>query len=143
MSEAMQALYEGDAERAKGLLAPDDELDVFHAAAFGRIARLRELLDRVNDVSEDGFTPLHLAVYAEQAEAARVLIGAGADVNAVSRGSIAQVAPLGTAAFVRSLSMAQLLIEAGADPNGGALGTARANGDEQLEQLLLAHGADG
>jgi ankyrin repeat protein len=121
MSDAMQALYEGDAERAKSLLPPDDELDVFHAAAFGRTERLRELLAdpaQANAFSDDGFTPLHLAVYAEQADAARALIEAGADVNAVSKGPIAQVPPLGTAAFVRSQAMTQLLLDAGADPGG-------------------------
>ena len=45
-SDAMQALYEGDVERARALLAPDGELSVFDAAAFGRVERLQELLAR-------------------------------------------------------------------------------------------------
>jgi ankyrin repeat protein len=117
MTDAMQALYDGDAEKARALLPPDDELDIFHAAAFGRIERLRELLDDANAFSEDGFTPLHLAAYAEQAEAARLLIDAGADVNAFSTAPIAQVTPLGTAAFVGSAPLARLLLDAGSDPD--------------------------
>ena len=143
----MQALYEGDADRARELLPADDALDVFHAAAFGRLERLRALLDDVNAFSPDGFTPLHLAVYAEQPEAARLLIDAGADVDALSTGSIAQVTPLGTAAFVRSTRMAELLLEAGADVNARSaaentpLQSAIANGNDELVQLLRRFGA--
>lgn len=142
----MQALYEGDAERAQSLLPPDDELDVFHAAAFGRTARLAELLAHANDFSEDGFTPLHLAVYAGQAETARQLIDAGADLNALAKGPIAQVTPLGTAVFVRSLPMARLLLDAGADVNANGPGestplqNAIVNGDEELADELRARG---
>jgi hypothetical protein len=66
-----------------------------------------------------GFTALHLAVYAQQEEAARVLLEAGAGVNFRSTGAIARVPPLGTAAFVRSVALARLLLDAGAEVNGG------------------------
>src|SRR5262249_39043496 len=106
-SEAMQALYAGEAERARALLGPDDQLTVFDAAAFGRVGRLRSLLRddpaAARALSSDGFTALHLAVFGGQEETARALVEHGADLNAVSSGSIAQVTPLGTAAFVRSV----------------------------------------
>jgi ankyrin repeat protein len=142
----MRALYEGDAERARTLLGPDDELTVFEAAAFGRVARLRSLLGGDEAlalaVSEDGFTALHLAVFGRQDEAARVLIEHDADLDAISTASFAQVTPLGTAAFVRSLPLARLLLDAGADPTAGApLATAEANGDEALTALLRSFGA--
>ena len=150
MSDAMQALYEGDAERAKSLLPPDEQLDVFHAAAFGRTQRLSELLaddpEQAKAYSGDGFTPLHLAVYAEQPAAAQQLIEAGADLDAISTGSIAQVSPLGTAAFVRSVSMARLLLDAGADVNARRaagstpLDSAIANGDDELARELRSRG---
>lgn len=152
MSEAMQALYQGDVERAQQLLPSDDELGIFDAAAFGRVTRLQELLaadpSRANAFSEDGFTALHLAVYAGQEETARVLIKGGADVNVRSTGSIARVPPLGTAAFVRSVRLARLLLDAGADVNGQgaegftALHSAAQNGDVELARELLARGAD-
>jgi uncharacterized protein len=143
MSEALTALYAGEADRARELLPPDDDLSVFEAAAFGRLDRLRRLARddpaAVSSFSGDGFTPLHLAVFGGQEEAVRVLIAHGADVDAVSTASFAQVTPLGTAAFVRSLPLARLLLDAGADPaacDGGALRTAEANGDEELARLL-------
>jgi ankyrin repeat protein len=149
----MRALYEGDSERARPLLARDDELSIFDAAAFGRLARLQELLDTdpllARATSEDGFTLLHLAVFAKQEEAAGFLIDHGADVNARATASIAQVPPPGTAAFVGSVSLARLLLDrGGADVNGRgaggftALHTAANNGDEPLARLLLGRGAD-
>src|SRR4051812_44263229 len=70
VSEALQALYTGDEGRAQSLLRPDPELTVFEAAAFGRIDSLRSLLDQepilAQELSEDGFTPLHSAVFGRQ-----------------------------------------------------------------------------
>jgi 4-hydroxy-4-methyl-2-oxoglutarate aldolase len=119
MSEALQALYAGDTERARALLPPDEQLSVFEAAAFGRVDRLLSILetDRSQALafSEDGFTALHLAAFAEQEEAARALVEHGADLDARSTSALAQVPPLGTAAFVGSVGLAQLLLDAGAE----------------------------
>jgi ankyrin repeat protein len=152
MSEALQALYEGDVERARRLCPPDDRVTVFEAAAFGREARLRDLLaqepDRVRTLSDDGFTALHLAVFAGQEGAARTLIEHGADVNACATAAFARVRPLGTAAFVGSVELARILLDAGADVDGRsadghtALHTAAQNGDVQLVRELLGRGAD-
>ena len=152
MSEALRALYEGNEERARAVLPADHELSVFEAAAFGRVERLRALL--VEDPSTaqarapDGFTALHLAVFGRQGDAARALLEQGADVEALSEGSIAHVRPLGTAAFVRSPALVRLLLDAGADPNGRAgdgstpLHTTAASGDLELVELLVERGAD-
>jgi ankyrin repeat protein len=147
----MHALYEGDKESAARRLPPDEELTVAEAAAFGRIERLRALLDedagRVNEPSPDGFTPLHLAIFGRSEEAVRLLVERGADLEAVSTASIAQVRPLGTAAFVGSVPLATILLDAGADPNGAGgggstpLAAATQNGDQELIDLLTARGA--
>lgn len=152
MSEALQALYEGDEERARQVLPPDGELSLFEAAAFGRDERLAELVRddpaQAQAFSMDGFTALHLAVFGRQEGAARVLLDAGADPNVLATSSFARVRPLGTAAFVGSVPLARLLLDRGAEPNlpgeGGftALHAAAQNGDEELARLLLERGAD-
>jgi uncharacterized protein len=152
MSEALEALYAGDAERARGLLPPDDELSVFEAAAFGRLDRLGGILDddpaQATARSGDGFTALHLAIFGGQEEAARLLLERGADANALSTNEAVRVPPLGTAAFVRSVPLARLLLDSGAEVNGRgdggftALHSAAQNGDEELARLLLEQGAD-
>ena len=45
ISSALEALYAGDREHAEKLLAPDEQLAAYEAAAFGRVDRLRTLLD--------------------------------------------------------------------------------------------------
>ena len=152
MSEALEALYAGDAERARELLPPDDELSVFEAAAFGRLDRLGGILDddpaQATAQSGDGFTALHLAIFGGQEEAARLLLERGADPNALSANEAVRVPPLGTAAFVRSVPLARLLLDSGADVNGRgeggftALHSAAQNGDADLAWLLLERGAD-
>ena len=96
--------------------------------------------------SPDGFTALHLAAFAHNAGAVRALLAAGADQNAISRASFAQVTPLGTAVFAGSVEIARILVERGADPTiagpggGTPLDTAQANGDAELVALLSLPG---
>jgi ankyrin repeat protein len=148
---ATHALYRGERERAAALLPADDELRTDEAALFGRVDRLRALLDedpaRVDAVSPDGFTPLHLAVFGGHEAAVRLLVDRGADLEALSTSPIAQVRPLGTAANFGALAAGRILLEAGADPDGPSasggtpLDTARANGDEAFAALLREFGA--
>lgn len=96
--------------------------------------------------SADGFTPLHLAAFVDNAPAAEALIAGGADVNAVATASFARVTPLGTCSFTGALNVAKLLLEHGADPHIGEDGNytveaeAIARGNEELAALIAAAG---
>ena len=155
MSDLLQAVYRGDQARADELLAANPELDVFEAAAVGRVDRLRELLDEdpalANAWAEDGFQPLGLASFFGHVEAARLLVERGAEVNSESRNEM-KVMPLHSAAATGDpearYGLAKLLLEHGADPNARqrdeftALMAAEAHGDDPLRQLLVQHGAE-
>jgi ankyrin repeat protein len=121
ISPALEALYQGDRERAETLIAPDEQLPAYEAAAFGRIHRLERLLDEdpdaANAKSPDGFKALHLAIFGGSEDAVRLLLDRGADPNALATSEIARVRPLGTAAFVGRSDLETVLLEAGADPS--------------------------
>ena len=153
MSDVLQAIYRGDREEADRLAA-GKELDVFEASALGRTERVRDLLDAdpalANAWADDGFQPLGLASFFGQADAARLLVERGADVNSASRNTM-KVMPLHSAAAAQDpgvrYEIARLLLEAGADPNARQQGeytplmAADQHGDARLRELLVAHGA--
>jgi ankyrin repeat protein len=92
-----------------------------YAALEGRladmVAYLREDRNAVNLADSVGFTPLHFAAQGQQAEAARVLIRAGAQVG--SRNKFGNTALLVALANVRGAESAvvRVLLDAGADPD--------------------------
>jgi ankyrin repeat protein len=149
----LDAIYRGDREEAERL-AVGRELNVFEAAALGRMERLRELLDEdealANAFADDGFQPLGLACFFGHAEAARLLVERGAEVNSASRNDLT-VMPLHSAVAVRDpdvrYELAQLVLEAGADPNATQqndftpLMAADHHGDQRLRELLVQYGA--
>lgn len=156
MSALLQALYRGDRATVDELLEGDPKLNVFEAAACGRLDRLRELLDedssRANAFGDDGFHPLGLACFFGYLETARLLLDRGADVNALSTNENVQTAAIHASAVADGeeatrYELVKLALERGADanlPQGGgfrAIDAARQNGDARVEQLLLEHGA--
>ena len=68
------------------LLAADPDLDVYAAAALGYVDRLLAGLDDEPSLATafaaDGFTALHLAAFFGKPEIAKVLLAAGASVDA-------------------------------------------------------------
>jgi hypothetical protein len=139
LSAVMRAAYRrGDVLGV--LLDAGPSLDPFDRIVAGE----HDALPAPDAWTRDGFTGLHLAAFAGNVEATRALLEAGADPNAVSRASFAQVTPLGTAAFAGSTEVARVLLESGADPSiaGGGevtpLEVARANGNAELVELLTA-----
>jgi ankyrin repeat protein len=114
-SPLMAALYRGHGEVVAAIIDAGAEIDVFAAAATGRIDDLRREVrdDTVNTCAYDGWTPLHLAAFFGHADAARLLLDAGADVNAVSSNSL-QNTPLHAATAGRHADVALTLLRHGA-----------------------------
>ena len=151
VSALMLARYHGRIDTAAALRRRRGALDVFEAATFGDIDRLRELLGGdatlVAARSPDDGTPLHFAAFFAQPAAARLLLERGAELEAVSP-TFGNVTPLHSAAAGRSNEIVGALLEAGADPSarqsGGfaPLHAAAQLGDVEMARALLAHGAD-
>ena len=129
-------------------------LDIFEASALGDRERVAALLDArpslANAVAEDGFGPLGLASFFDHEPVVRLLLERGARVDAASANGM-RVMPLHSAAAARSVPIARLLLADGAPVNArqgqGELGftplmEAAFNGQRDMVEVLLAHGAD-
>jgi len=144
LSALMRAFYAGGGEIVAAIRATAPPLDAWDRLLLGESAGLPAPDAR----SPDGFTPLHIAVFARNEDAVRTLLAAGADPNELSTASFARVTPLGTAATFGATDLAAILLEHGADTERTAehgntpLHSAAANGNRALVELLLAHGAD-
>ncbi|MEZ6197157.1 MAG: ankyrin repeat domain-containing protein [Planctomycetota bacterium] len=110
------------------------------------VGLLRDEPTLVEARSPDGFTALHLAAFLGRDRAARVLLGHGADLEAVHPAN--GLRPLNSGAASRRAPMVRLLLAAGAEPDarqkGGftALHSAARHGDLAMTEALLVHGAD-
>jgi ankyrin repeat protein len=151
VSALMLARYRFDRAVSDALLAVDPDLDVFEAATLGYVDRLRERLEEdpasASAFSTDGFTALHFAAFFGKAEAARVLLEAGAALDRVTRNDLANQ-PLHAAAAGRHLEVCRILLAAGADvdatQHGGytPLHEAAEHGDVEMVELFLSAGAN-
>lgn len=144
LSALMRAFYAGGGEVADAILAARPALDPWDRLLAGEAGGLPPADAR----SPDGFTPLHIAVFARNEGAVRALLAAGADPNALSTAPFAQVTPLGTAATFGATELAEILLDHGADTERTAdhgntpLHSAVAGGSRALVELLLARGAN-
>jgi ankyrin repeat protein len=137
LSAVMRAAYRGGDVFA-AVREADPPLGPFDRIVVGESDGLPGPQDR----TPDGFTGLHLAAFVDTAAAARALLAAGADPDAVATASFARVTPLGTCAFANAVGVARVLLEHGADPSiaedDGAKprAVAEANGFAELAELL-------
>lgn len=151
VSDLLNAVYRGDEDRRDEILSDRPPADVFEAAAVGDVDTLAELLDAdpslVSAVADDGFTPLHLAVFFRNPAAARLLVARGAPLEAVADNPM-RVRPLHSAAASGDTEVVRLLVEAGADVDatqeGGftPLHAVAQNGDDEAVEILLEAGAN-
>lgn len=147
----MKALYHGKADIAGALAERKGELDLFEAAALGRMERVRDLIDantsRIDAISPDGFPLVSLAAFFGQFATAELLVDRGANVNAVSTNGM-KLRPIHAAAARNAEPTMRKLLAAGADPNaqqqGGwtALHSAARHGNQAMLDLMLEYKAD-
>lgn len=137
----MAALYRGHLHVVATLVELGTELDLFACAATGHLDGLRRALQQpgaVNAFAYDGWTPLHLAAFFGQLDAARVLLDAGADVEAVSHNGM-QNTPLHAATAGKHEPIALLLLQRGANPHvldAGGFSARRIADENQLSQVV-------
>ena len=150
VSALMTAAYRGQTEMVKLLAQAQPQLDINEATAVGDLEQVRRCIadtGAIEAYSADGFTPLQLAAFFGQFQAASLLVDAGADVNSVSHNPM-RIRPIHAAAVSGRLDTMRLLLERGVDVNatqeGGftALHEAAHTGKSDLIELLLEFGAD-
>jgi ankyrin repeat protein len=129
------------------LLAADTRLA--DAAMQGDKDAVQSLLKQHVDVNApqgDGSTALHWAAYRDDAEMVKLLLGAGANVNAATREGA--ITPLFMACASGDAAIVGALLAAGADPNTvksngtTALMIAAESGGTDAVKMLVDHGAN-
>lgn len=151
ISPLLLACYYRKPEIANLISEFTDHLTLFEACAVGKFDEATLLIfqnpEKINEFSEDGFTPLGLACYFGHEELTRFLILKGADVNLASKNGF-NVFPIHSAVAANHINITRALLDAGAYPNvcqkaGVApLHTAAQLGNIELIILLLEHGAE-
>jgi ankyrin repeat protein len=151
MKELFEAVRAGDLSKVQALVDANPSLAVFAASILGQVDRLAEMLtgDRslVSAVSDDGWTPLHLAAFFGKEDAARLLLNKGAQTAARSTNAMQNTA-LHAAAAGKHVALVRLLLERGAKADakqhGGwaPLHAAAQSGDVEMARALVDGGAD-
>lgn len=150
-SALLVAAYNMKPDVVNALLESGAAVDIFEAAVLGKTERIQEILNtapgRVSEYAPDGFTPVALAAFFGQPAATKLLIAAGADVNAAAKNPL-KVSALHAAVAGRNLEIVKAVLEAGADVNAQQqvgfrpMHEAGTNANRKLAELLLAHGGD-
>ena len=141
----MWAAAQGHPEVVQLLLASGARVDD-RSLIYPQVVSSSGNADRsgVFEVMQGGYTPLLFAARRGDVASARLLVAAGADVDAAAASG---TSPLVVAAHSGHGGLAAFLLSAGADPGAadagyGALHAAVLRGDPPLVRVLLAHGAD-
>lgn len=151
VSALLRARYRFDRALVAAIRERLDTLDAPEAAALGELDRLALLLDAdpslVDARTPDGFSLLHLAAFFAGADAVRLLLARGAEVDARGIGWMTGTA-LHSAVSARDGDAVRALLGADAEidarQQGGytPLHGAAHNGDAAIARMLLDAGAD-
>ena len=147
----MTALYRGHHGVVETLVELGAPLDIFAAAALGRLdllqTRMAERPAAIDEFAFDGWTPLHLAAFFGHTACVARLLDAGTAITAVSANSLRNT-PLHAAIAGGHVEAALMLIKRGADVHAADAGghtplhIAAEAGYVRVVEALLARGAD-
>jgi ankyrin repeat protein len=150
-SPLLIAIYHQQHDIAKALADASGSIDIFEAAALGRVDRIKQLLrddpSLASAYAPDGFPAVGLAAFFGHLDAVRALIAAGADIHAAAKNSL-KVQAIHAAVASKNLDIVRAVLEAGADPNAAQqqgfrpMHESGSSGSRELAELLMKYGGD-
>lgn len=138
-------------EALEQALSLKKKLSFHEAIVCGKTELVKDILKQskskgINELSQDGYPPLCLAILFNQMEIAKILIEQKADVTLIAR-NVSRVTALQAAVAKENHELCSILLQAGANPNvpqiqnATALHSAVHRGNLALTKLLIEHGA--
>jgi uncharacterized protein len=150
-SPLLLAIYHQKHDIAKALADASGSIDLFEAAALGRVDRIKQLLrndpSRASAYAPDGFPAVGLAAFFGHLDAVKALIAAGADIHAAAKNGL-KVQAIHAAVASKNLDIVRTVLEAGADPNAAQqqgfrpMHESGSSGSRELAELLMKYGGD-
>jgi len=150
-SLVLMAIYHQQPDIAKTIADAVGSIDIFEAAALGRVDRIKQLLrddpSLASAYAPDGFPPVGLAAFFGHLDAVKVLIAAGADIHAAAKNGL-KVQAIHAAVASKNLDIVRTVLEAGADPNAAQqqgfrpMHESGSSGSRELAELLMKYGGD-
>ena len=150
-SPLLIAIYHQKHDIARVIADAAGAIDLYEAAALGRVDRLKQLLREdpaaASSYSPDGFPAVGLAAFFGHLDAVKTLIAAGADIHAPARNPL-KVQAIHAAVASKNLDIVRAVLDAGADPNAAQqqgfrpLHESGSSGSRELAELLMKYGGD-
>ena len=150
-SPLLVAIYHQKHDIAKALADASGSIDIFEAAALGRVDRIKQLLrddpSLASAYAPDGFPAVGLAAFFGHLDAVKALIAAGADIHAAAKNGL-KVQAIHAAVASKNLDIVRTVLEAGADPNAAQqqgfrpMHESGSTGSRELAELLMKYGGD-